>query len=117
MASKIPIFSEQTSNFTMTLAIEDIIVELTMTYNIRNQRWYFSLITDNYEIKYLKLIENFPLIYTHKSLFPELAGDFIVVKEVNNIGEVITYNNLGRGWNLYYYTESEMEDWFTENGI
>lgn len=114
---KIPIFSDQSSIFTMNIELNSISVDLTLTYNIRNERWYISLVTENNSLYYRKLVENFPLVYPHKAIFPELSGDFFVIKNVNKSDNMITYENLGNGWDLFYYDESEMQDWADDNGI
>jgi len=118
MSSEIPLYTDVSADFTQTIDLDTVTVTIRLKYNIRNAFFSFDIETENYNLKGLKAIENFPIMYPHNALFPELKGDFFII-QVTNTDEVVefTYDNFGTVWKLFYYTESEFEAWKDENGL
>lgn len=114
---EIPIFSEASSNFSQIIEIDNTLVTLKLTYNVRNESWFMDVETDNASIYDIRLVTNFPLLDQYKYKFPELAGDFFVQRVTSNISDDITYDELGLGFGLFYYVQSELESWKEENNL
>ena len=115
---EIPVYPDESADFTQVLDIESVSLTIRITYNIRNQYFKMRLTTENNDIDGLKCVINFPLIYPHNALFPELKGDFFI-QQATNLNEVVAfdYTNFGTTYKLYYYTEEEVLNWRDENGV
>lgn len=115
---QIPLFIDSSADFTQTIDIDNVIVTIRLTFNIRNQFFRMNLSTENNELYGLKVKTNFPLIYHHKALFPELDGDFFVNQVTNQDEEIdFTYDNFGSVYLLLYYSAEELQAWKDANGI
>jgi hypothetical protein len=118
MAIQIPMFQSLSSDFTQNIDLESVNVEIRLMYNTRTESWMMQLKTDNYEINGIKLVKNFPLLWKHKALFPEVIGDFIVKKISDDINiNDLNYDNLGIYFGLFYITQAELEEWKVYYGI
>jgi hypothetical protein len=115
---KIPLFKDTSADFTQIIDLDEITVTIRLKYNIRNNFWSMDLETENYALYGLKVIENFPIIFPHYALFPELNGNFFIIQDTNT-NEVIdfTYDNFGTIFNLYYYTVTEYNTWKDAYGL
>lgn len=113
MAQLIPIYLETSSDFVETVSLDGVIYELRITWNVRNDTAHLSL-TENDEdagaVKSVKVVPNWPLLRQLKGQL-KMSGDLIVLKEDAAIGDEITYDNFGNGYNLYYVTSEEMLIW------
>jgi len=117
MSVGIPVFQSISADFTQRIELNGQLVTLRLTYNIRNE--FFSLRftdPDGVQLSGMKLVPNFLLLRPHLP-FINFSGDLMVVKDDASLGDEITYDNLGAGWNLYYLTEAEAEAWGTANGM
>ena len=115
---EIPVFQDQSADFTQNIDLDEINVTIRLIYNIRNEFFHMNLSTENFNIEGIKVIKNFPLLFTHKALFPELKGDFIIRKISETIQvEDFTYDNFGIFWSLFYLSETELNEWKTLYGI
>jgi hypothetical protein len=112
---ELPTFQENSADFSYDIEIENKIISFRFVYNIRNQFWFLNIESGNNEIKGLKIVEGFPLLFTHKAKFPDLEGDFLLMARVEN--EEFTYDNFGVAWSLYYLNKEELEEWLSENGL
>ena len=111
-------FQNQTSDFTQSIDLEQVTITIRMIYNTRSESWYAHFSTTNYELNGIKLVKNFPLLWKHKSLFPELQGDFMIRKISDDINvNELNYDTLGIYFALFYLTETELEEWMSDNGI
>lgn len=115
---EIPIFKDTSSDFTQNIELDNLIITIRLVWNIRCNDWFISIETSNgNKIDFIRLVFNYPIINQYKYLFPDISGDFFV-QLYNNINtDTITYNNLGKDLALYYYTESEVDEWKVENGL
>ena len=114
----IPIFSTSSADFTQTIELDTTIVTLRLKYNIRNANWFMSVSTENYQLNDIKLVSNFQLLHQYKANFPELPGDFFVIKTNETTEDTeITYENLGNDFLLLYLSPEEVEQWREENGL
>lgn len=118
MAIRIPLFKETSADFTQNIDLEDVNVVIRLTYNTRTETWMLRLATENYTLTGIKLVRNFPLLFRHKALFPELPGDFIVRKISDDINiNDLNYDTFGIYYDLFYITQAELELWRTESGL
>jgi hypothetical protein len=118
MSIKIPIFKNTSADFSQIIDLDEITVTIRLKYNIRNNFWSMDLETENYFLYGLKVIENFPILFPHNALFPELNGNFFIIQDTNT-DEVVnfTYDTFGDVFNLYYYTETEYNTWKNTYGL
>ena len=118
MAIQIPLFKEQSSNFTQNIDLENVNIEIKLVYNTRTETWVAKFTTTNYAINGIKLTKNFPLLWKYRASFPEIIGDFIVLKISDDINvNVLDYDTLGVYYALFYITQEELEQWKISNGI
>lgn len=118
MAIQIETFQIQSADFTQVVELDGVNVTLRLMYNTRSESWVLQLNTANYSLNGIKLVKNFPLLWKHKALFPELPGDFIVWKISDDINiNVLDYDNLGLYFGLFYISASELQEWKDLYGI
>jgi len=113
----LPTYQEQSAIFLYQANIENQVVVLRFVYNIRSG--CFSVyITDGNgnQVNSIKVVPNWPLLKFRKS-FTDIRGDFFVFNDTRPDDKVITYDNFGNGFNLYYLTQDEVEAWEQANGI
>lgn len=112
-------YKDISSDFVQIVELDNIPTTIRLTYNVRNDSWKMDLTTENYAIYGLKLVIDYPIINRHKTLFPELSGDFFitsisaVTKDISNFD----YDTFGNDFLLYYYTEDEVNEWKVNNGV
>jgi len=114
---EIPVFKNQSADFAQNIDIGGFNIEIRLTYNVRNKFWHISFSSENYSIVGIKVTINFPILLTHKAIFPVLRGDFIIQKISDVSDEDFTYDNFGEVWSLFYFTEEEMNQWKEDNGL
>ena len=115
---QIPLFQTLTADFTQNIDLENVNVEIRLVYNTRVESWMMTLKTTNYEINGIKLVKNFPLLWRHKALFPELIVDFMIIKISDDINiNDLDYDTLGIYFALFYITQDELENWKVSYGI
>jgi len=112
-------FQDQSADFVQTIELDGIVISMRLVFNTRSESWYINeyqeLDTDK-KLYGIKLVKSYPLIFAMKTRI-DLPGDFMVIKEDESIEDEITYDNLNKGWNLYYMTALEIAAWRLENGI
>jgi hypothetical protein len=118
MAIKLPNFQNDGANFLYNVDLEEINLEIRFTYNERSESWILNLATANYNLNGIKLVKDFPLLWRHQALFPELKGDLICLKISDEINDIdLTYDSLGVNWALFYLTQTELDEWKTAKGL
>lgn len=115
---EIPLFQDQSADFTQNIDLDSVNTEIRLIYNTRIETWMMHLNSANYTLNGIKLVKNFPLIWRHKALFPELPGDFIILKLSDDINvNDLDYDTFGVYFALYYLSAEELESWKTNNGL
>jgi hypothetical protein len=112
-------FQEQSADFVQVVELDEIIVSLRLTFNVRNETWFINeyLETETEKALYgIKVTKEFPLIWPLKTQI-DLPGDFMVIKRDEDVEDEITYDNFNNGWDLFYLTQEEVNTWFSENGL
>lgn len=114
---QLQVFQNVSSDFIQTINLDGQIVTLRMTYNIRSG-FFFLTFTDSKEnpLNGIKMVPNWLLLDQRKALI-DFDGDLMILKVNLEAEDVITYDNLGTDWLLYYLTPDEVADWKTENGF
>lgn len=113
---EIPVFQNNSADFTQDIILEGIVIGIRIVFNIRNEHFHITLSVENEIIYGLKMVTNFPLLFQHKAQMSKISGDFIILNADETSAE-LTYNNLGSSWKLYYITDSELDTWKIENGF
>lgn len=115
---EIPQFQNESSDYKFSVDLDNVSVDIRMTYNVRSGYFRMNISTENYKIDGLKVVAEFPLIYHHKALFPELPGD-IVVSKVSRLDEEVdmTFDTLGTVYKMYYLDKEEIAEWLFNRGI
>lgn len=113
----IPLYQSISANFTQRIELNEQLVQIKITYNVR-AGFFFMRLTDENEnfLAGVKIVPNFPLLRQSAALL-NFTGDFLVVQESENVEDEITYDNFGAGWTLYYITPDELIEWEDENGL
>lgn len=115
---EIPVFTEQSSDFTQNIDLDNINVKIRLTYNTRVNYWFMALETGESSLQGIKLVKNFLLIDQYKALLPDIPGDFGVFKISNELNDnEFTYDNFGIAWSLFYLTADEVEEFKELNGL
>ena len=111
-------FKDLSADFIMNIDLENVNTEIRLIFNVRTEAWMMRLKTNNYELDGIKLVKNFPLLWRHKALFPEVLGDLVVLKISDDVNvNELNYDNLGVYYDLFYLTQSELLKWQVANGI
>lgn len=111
-------FKEQSSDFVQNLDLENVNIEIRLTYNIRVNYWFAEFKTNNTYIKSVKLVTNNLLIDQYKATMYEIPGDFMVQRITDDLDKPeLTYDNFGIDWGLFYLTSDEVTDYKEENFI
>lgn len=114
---RIPTFQQSSADFNQEIELGGQLVQLRIIRNIRNEFFHFRFTDQNGNIIYgIKIVPNWPLLDWHKG-FTDFQGDFLVLKDDEDAGTEITYDNFGSGWNLYFGTENEIDAWKVSIGL
>lgn len=108
---KIPIFQDQSSDFTERVTIDDIEISLRFSWNTKSEYWMINTykeIESERTINGIKVVLNYPLFY---QFLTSLSGQFLVLLQDFSLGVTITYDSLGNGHDLFYLSEEEFDVW------
>lgn len=112
-------FQTLSADFSQTLILDEVLVELRLVWNNRSEYWmlnsYKELDEDNTRYG-VKLTKEYPLLFPLKAGL-KLPGDFMIIKTDESIINTINYDNLNNGWDFYYLTSTEVSAWENINGI
>jgi hypothetical protein len=114
--TELPIFQTTSSKFEYTIKLDNEVYLLRYEYNPRSFNWYLTISNDRtgQRLDNKKLIINYPLYDQNKAIFNVMPGD-VLIQQVNNTEELITYDNLGIDYIVYYYTADEVTQWKIDN--
>jgi hypothetical protein len=114
----IPVFQNQSADFVQEIELGGQLISLDIIYNIRNEFFHLNNFTDQNgnPLHGIKIVPDFPLLDWHKGLI-DFDGDLMVIKQDLEAGDDITYDNFGNGWNLFYLTPDEVDEWKDANGF
>lgn len=116
---QIETFQDQSADFVQTIELDGIFVSIRLVFNVRTETWFINEYTEIDTGKSLfgvKVINGSPLFLSMKTRI-DIPGDFMVIKEDEALNGSIDYDNLNNGYNLYYLTAEEVQEWRTENGV
>lgn len=114
---QIPIYSTNSSDFTQTIELDEVLITIRLKFNVRNENWFITVTTENYELKDIKVVSNFPLLRQYKYAIPEISGDFFIQKIDESSDLEVTYDNFGNIFALFYYTDDEVDTWLSANNL
>lgn len=114
----LPLFQDISAKFTYTIEIEEEIYQFYFDWNVRSENWYLTIthLESGLKLSNIKIIPNFPLLKQRKALFDIMEGDLFLIK-LNDVSEMVDYDNIGVDYKLYYYTKDEFEDWLETYGL
>lgn len=115
---EIPVFQNISSSFQQEITLGDRVLLLTLSWNTRSEAWYliYEDIETGVNLFSIKLVENWLLLRQYKATIPNESGDFIVLRN-NAESDIITYDNLGTEFILYYVTDDEGDEWESYYGV
>lgn len=114
---KIPVFQSISADFVQEIELNGQIVNIRIVYNIRNSFFHLRFTdSEGTEITGIKIVPNYPLLEAHKA-FLDFSGELFVIKVDESAEDIITYDNFGRGYAFYYYTNAEYDAWKVANGL
>lgn len=114
---QIPTFQNISADFRQEIELESKLVQLQITYNIRNDFFHLDFTDQQGVTLYgIKMVPNWPLLYWHKGPI-QFDGDLIIQKTDQEAGNEVTYDNFGNGWDLFYLTPAEVTQWRSDNGF
>jgi len=118
MSVAIPLFKESSADFQQNIDLNNVNYTIRLTYNVRVGYWFMTLSTENYTITSVKCTLEFPILWQHYALMPELSGDFFInqIEDLQNRPD-LTYDNFGSVFKLFYYTPEEVLEWRSANGL
>ncbi|MCK5237401.1 MAG: hypothetical protein KAR06_10480 [Deltaproteobacteria bacterium] len=105
------------ANTTQKITFEDRVLTLTILWNEPAGSFFLS-IEDGLggSIQGIRMVENYLLLAQNKA-FIDFSGDILVIREDNEVGGELTYDNFGNGWNPYLITADEAATWRADNGL
>jgi hypothetical protein len=114
---QISTFQDISSDFIQEVDLNGQLVFLRIVWNGRVEA-FFIRITDQNEnpLNGVKIVPNWPLFQNHKG-FLDFDGDLVVARTDDEAVDIITYDNFGNGWGLFYLTPEEYEEWKDVNGF
>jgi hypothetical protein len=114
---EIPVFQETSADFEQNVNLNQQLVNIRITYNIRNSYFHITVTDVNGGvIRNVKIVPRWPLLKQNRGQIV-FDGDLLVLKADNSAVDDITYENFGTGWKLYFLTPSEVQKWEEENGL
>lgn len=115
---QIQVFQNISANFNQEIDLDGQIVQINIAYNSRNNFFHINEFIDQDEniITGVKIVPEWLLFDNYKGLV-DFEGDLIVLKQDEDAGNDITYDNFGNGWDLFYLTPDEVETWKQANGL
>ncbi len=115
---KIPFNPSISADQTFRVLIpERMVISLRLTWNTRDSAWYMSISTDRGELGALKVVEQWPLLFSHKGLSP-IDGDIIVFPLSDGKGKPLSeYDALGESWGLFWLSPEDVANWKAANGL
>lgn len=102
----------------LRMLLGDELAVLRITWNTACGFWYLSLSNADATaaVNGLKMVPGWPLFSVSKALAP-LAGDFMVLRMDDSVGDAVAYDDLGVRWGLYYLTDEEVAAWRSACGL
>ncbi len=115
---KIPFNPSISADQTFRVLIpERMVISLRLTWNTRDSAWYMSISSDRGEIGALRVVEQWPLLFSHKALSP-IDGDIIVFPLSDGKGKPLNqYDALGESWGLFWLSPEDVANWKVANGM
>jgi hypothetical protein len=114
---EIPLFQNISADFLQTIKLGNQLVNLRFVWNVRNSFFHLDVIPSlGGSLTGIKVVPRYPLLSQFSGQI-EFRGDFLVLKTDNSLGSLITYENFGQGWDLFYVDRSELITWRVENGL
>jgi hypothetical protein len=114
---RIPVYPLISSDFSENLLIEGVRINLRFMFNSQTEFWmlneYLEPDTGN-RATGIKVKPQYPLT---ENIDTSLKGCLMVGRTDKAVGEQITYESFGLGWDLFYLTEEEYDLWKDTVGI
>ena len=119
MSELIPVFQDISSKWKNSMVLDDLLINMEIHFNSRSESFYLDLfdVENDFSLIGVKLVPNWLLVRQFRAYMPNLEGDLIVLKTDADVGDRITYDNLGNGYDFFFYDNDEAEDWEDENGV
>lgn len=114
--TRIPVFQSASADFSQTIDLDGASTTIRLIWNTRINYWFVTVVTEGGRLDGLKLVPQYPLM-RYKRRIPDLPGDFVAFKIDASLGEEVSYDELGAGWNLYYLTADEYDQWEDARGL
>lgn len=112
---EIPVFTDISSDFVQNIDLEGTNVTIRLVYNTRSEKFFMDLETANSKITGLKLVLEYPIISQYKTIIPDILGDFFVLRISDDEQEKqLTFDNFGKIWSLFYFTQQETFEVFRD---
>lgn len=107
----LPIYQGRSSRFEYDIELNKEIWHLRFSWNAREEAWYMDIQTQDQVniVTGIKLVINYPLLGQYIA-YDLPVGDFILwdLEQSPSTGGV-TFNNLGRRYQLIFFTDEELE--------
>lgn len=107
----LPVFQNVSSDFTINFLVENTRVQLRFMWNILTGYWMVNEYLEPDTGKRatgIKVIPEYPLT---ENITKSIQGALVVFRTDKNVSRDITYENFGKGWDLFYLTPDEYEEW------
>lgn len=108
---EIPIFQDQSSDFTERVTLDEVEVSLRFAWNTKSEYWMLNAyeeIDSGFILNGIKMVLDYPILYQ----FPvSLPGQLIVIQLDSSLSSEITYKSFGNGHNLFYLSDEEFDSW------
>jgi len=114
---KISVFPDVSSDFSINFLVEDIRINLRFIWNTLTEFWMINEYLEPDTGKRATGIKGVPGYPLTENIPTSLKGALIIWKTDKEIGDEITYDNFGKGWDLLYITEEEYNNWETNVGL
>ncbi len=116
---QIPVFQDISSKWKANIVLENLLVDIEIHWNSRSEAFYMDLFDNENDFRLIgvKILPDWLLVRQFRAYMPNLEGDFLVIKTDDTVGDRITYDNLGNGYDLYFVDRDEAEQWEDDNEV
>jgi len=114
---EIPVFQDQSSDFTERITLDNVEISLRFAWNTKSQYWMlneYKEVASGLTLNGIKMVVNFPLLY---QFVTNLSGQFLIFLQNSALTTEITYSSLGEGHGLFYLSNEEFNNWKDFNGF
>lgn len=115
---RIPFTASKSADQSISVLIpERMVINIVMRWNCRDSSWWIEVANGGRNIGPLRVVDKFPILYSHKALSP-IEGDIIAVPLSDGESrDLADYNAFDDSWGLFWLSPEELKLWEKSYGL